>query len=72
MAEGAEMTRQLQEYLQRAREAETKADSLWDHVQKKQWREIANAYRNLAQARMASGAVLEQPSPTSQTSPKNS
>jgi len=66
------MTRQLQEYLQRAREAETKADSVWDDVQKKQWREIANAYRNLAQARMASGATLEQPSPTSQTSPKNS
>jgi muconolactone delta-isomerase len=64
------MTRQLQEYLQRAREAETRADSLRDHSQKRLWREIANGYRNLAQARLTNAEILEQllSSPTSPSS----
>lgn len=67
------MTRQLLEYLHRAREAEEKATSLTDDLQKRQWLEIANAYRNLAQARLTSGLTSEQPSPSpaSETSTKH-
>jgi len=42
----------VNQYLQNAREAEAKASALPDLSQKAQWLEIANGYRNLAQARL--------------------
>lgn len=46
------MERHVQSYLQRAKEAEVSAASHTDELLKKQWRDIACAYRNLAQARL--------------------
>jgi PAS domain S-box-containing protein len=52
------MTRQFQEYVRRAKEAEARARSLGDDPQKGHWLEIANGYRNMAQARLS---VLRTP-----------
>jgi hypothetical protein len=43
---------QIGKYLERAREAEARASLGENKAQKNEWREIANAYRNLAQARL--------------------
>jgi hypothetical protein len=54
------------EYLQRAKEAEVRATELKDDALKRQWREIANGYRNLAQARLTSTSAetaAQQPLP---------
>lgn len=42
----------LEQYLTRAQEAEAWAGIAANATMKSQWREIANGYRNLAQARM--------------------
>jgi hypothetical protein len=44
--------KQTAEYIQRAKEAEVRATELKDEALKREWREIANGYRNLAQARL--------------------
>jgi len=69
------MTRQLQEYLQRAREAGERAELTRDAYLKKQWRELANGYRNLAQIRLNLDTNLTtlgrpSPSPESPTEPQ--
>jgi hypothetical protein len=46
--------KQTAEYVQRAKEAEVRATGLKDEALKREWREIANGYRNLAQARLTS------------------
>jgi hypothetical protein len=61
------MTRLVQQYLERAKEAEERASSLTDNIQKKRWREIATAYRTLAQARLTDHTTSEQPSEASPT-----
>jgi PAS domain S-box-containing protein len=50
--------RQFQEYVRRAKEAEAQAMSLEDDLQKRQWLEIANGYRNVAQARLTNAASV--------------
>ena len=60
-------------YIRRAKEAEARAITIDDEALKTQWREIAIAYRNLAQARViliTSGAtsVWASSSPASPTS----
>ena len=65
--------RQMAEYIQRAEEAEAQANKLKDEAAKAQWREIANAYRNLAQARLTSletASTQPSPLPASQNSPR--
>ena len=55
------MTRLVQLYLERAKEAEGLAHTLTDDLQRRRWQEIASGYRNLAQARLATVAALERP-----------
>jgi hypothetical protein len=60
-------------YIRRAKEAEARAITIEDEELKDQWREIAIAYRNLAQARVSlitSGetSVWASPSSPAQTS----
>jgi hypothetical protein len=45
--------KQTTEYVQRAKEAEVRASELKDETLRRQWHEIANGYRNLAQARLS-------------------
>jgi len=57
---------QTREYIQRAVEAEGCAAIAGDEFLKKKWREIANGYRNLAQARLifiTHSATIEQTPP---------
>ncbi|HET7086341.1 MAG TPA: hypothetical protein VFI23_16325 [Rhizomicrobium sp.] len=53
---------QIEQYLKRAKEAEAWAITAGNELQKQCWLEIANGYRNLAQARLMSAP----PSPPSQ------
>ena len=57
---------QTREYIQRAVEAEGCAAIASDEFLKKKWREIANGYRNLAQARLI---FITHAASTEQTSP---
>ena len=63
------------EYVQRAKEAEIRATEAKDQALKGQWRDIANGYRNLAQARLifiTTATTSQQPSPlrASRASPR--
>lgn len=63
---GDAMADQYQDYLQRASEADANAGLAGNAQLKRQWREIANGYRNLAQLRLdlfPSAAALKLPPP---------
>jgi len=53
------MPRKIQEYLDRAGEAEERARNASNDIQKAHWRDIANAYRNLAQVRLIDASPLD-------------
>lgn len=50
--------RLINQYLQRAKEAEVRATMHHDLLLKNEWLEIANGYRNLAQARQ--GFIIDE------------